>query len=769
MQKSTNNENLYDDIPDGLKSFPQWVTWRPQPKTKPQPDGKVDKIPVNPRTGGNASVSEPATWGTFQDVARYERKGFVFTEKDPHVGIDLDGCRNPETGEIAEWALDVIRRFPHWYWERSPSGTGVHGIGKGTLPPGGRKRGQIEVYDRGRFFTVTGDYVAGTTLDLEDHTAELAAWHATVFGESTNARKKTHARAKNSQHDMGRVQHALAHIPAHDYDVWLRVGMALHDAGEEHFSYWVEWSRTCPEKFDADVCHKKWASFSAERDSAVTVATIIQLAKERGWTPSRNGHAQHAEPAPAPDWSDATASARRTTAEQTELSIGTASFNLTDLGNGERLIARHGQNLHYCTPWRKWLAWDGKRWHVDTTQQVRQWARETVRAIYTEAAGMANETDRKLIARHAVRSEAEARIDALISLAQMDCPVLPEHLDQDPWLLNVQNGTLDLHTGELRSHQREDLLTKLVLVAYDSAASCPTWEAFLERILAGRQDVIDFLQRAIGYSLTGDTSEQCLFLLYGIGANGKSTCLEVVHKLLGDYAERAEFSTFLHKDRDSVRNDLAKLRGARFVAAGEVDEGRRLAESLVKSLTGEDTVSARFLFGEFFDFRPQFKLFLAANHLPVIRGTDYAIWRRIRVIPFIVTIPVEEQDRTLPAKLKAELSGILAWAVRGCLAWQQEGRLIEPEAVRAATTAYQTEMDTLAAFIEECCLIKAGSQVKAGDLLTAYQRWSGDSKMTYQKLVRRLTDRGFERGRSTITGHMTWRGIGLLAPEEARD
>src|SRR5712692_10603603 len=203
-------ESDVDEIPDELKCLRQWVTWRPQPRS----DGKIDKIPVDPYTGENASVSDPTTWGTFQDVARCERNGFVFTKNDPYVGVDLDECRTPQTGDIADGALDVMRRFPHWCWESSPSGTGVHGIGRGTLPAGGGKRGHIEVYDAGRFFTVTGKYVAGTMLELGDHTPELQVWHAQVFGEKTNTQKKPRRKGKKSPQDLARVKEALPHIPA---------------------------------------------------------------------------------------------------------------------------------------------------------------------------------------------------------------------------------------------------------------------------------------------------------------------------------------------------------------------------------------------------------------------------------------------------------------------------------------------------------------------------------------------------------------------------
>jgi putative DNA primase/helicase len=437
------------------------------------------------------------------------------------------------------------------------------------------------------------------------------------------------------------------------------------------------------------------------------------------------------------------------------------TFNLTDLGNAERLIHYHGDRLRYCNPWRSWLVWDGKQWVVDKSQTVKQLAREVIRGIYHEAGDGFGEKERKAVAQHAMRSEAENRINAMVSLAQMDCPILPEHLDANPWLLNVENGTLNLRTGELRPHKREDLITKIIPVAYDHEATCPTWEAFLRHILNDQADLIWYVQKAVGYSLTADTREQCLFLCHGVGANGKSTFLDVLRSLLSDYAEQCAFSTFLRQDREVVRNDLAKLREARFVSAIETDEGKRLAESLIKSVTGGDTITARFLFSEYFDFRPTFKIWLAANHKPEIRGTDLAIWRRIRLIPFGVVIPDDKQDGELSAKLKSELPGILHWALLGCHAWQLEG-LKPPDIVKAATSQYRTEMDVIGGFLAECCIVKADAQVTAGALLEAYQKWSGDQKMSHQKLRPRLEERGFKRDRSSATGHMVWHGIGLL-------
>jgi len=447
-----------------------------------------------------------------------------------------------------------------------------------------------------------------------------------------------------------------------------------------------------------------------------------------------------------------------------QISITNDSCNLTDLGNARRLVKRHGQDLRYCYPWDRWLVWDSTRWTFDTSGEVYRRAKETIKSIYAEASEAEDPREREQLAKHAMRSESDARIRAMINLAQSEpgIPVLPDDFDADPWALNVQNGVLDLRTMELSPHSREALMTKLIPVPYDPEAKCLRWTEFLDRIMGGNVALISYLQRVVGYTLTGDTREQCLFMLYGTGANGKSTFLETLKALFGDYGQQADFSTFLQSRDDRVRNDIARLMGRRFVAAIEADAGRRLAEVLVKQLTGGDTVTARFLFREFFEFKPTFKIFLAANTKPTIRGQDHGIWRRIRLIPFEVTIPKEEQDRELPEKLKDELPGILAWAVRGCQEWQRLG-LCEPGEVLQATDKYRKDMDVLAAFIDECCVIRRTVSVSSKALYDEYVKWceeNAEEPLTARVFGLRLKDKGFEQTRtSRFRG---WLGIGLV-------
>jgi putative DNA primase/helicase len=443
----------------------------------------------------------------------------------------------------------------------------------------------------------------------------------------------------------------------------------------------------------------------------------------------------------------------------------------TDLGNAERLIDRYGRNLRYCHPWDRWLAWDGKRWAVDDTARVTRAAFRTVRSIYAEASREADDEKRKGIAKWGRASEGATRIREMIRLAAAldGIPVVPDDLDANPWLLTVNNGTVDLTTGELREAAPADLLTKLAPVDYDPTAQAPTWERFLDEIMAGDRDMIAFLRRAVGYALTGDTREQVIFILFGSGANGKSTFLETLACLFGDYASKTPTETLLTRRSGSIPNDVARLRGARLVTAIEAEEGQRLAESMVKQMTGGDTITARFLRQEWFEFQPEFKLFLATNHKPQIRGTDNAIWRRIRLIPFEVSFPDDLQDKELGRKLQAELPGILAWAVRGCLEWQAAGLGVPAKVVRA-TADYQSEMDALAVFIDDCCLVKPTAQAKVASLYSEYETWcsvNGERPLSKRSFGIRLGERGFTQGRTGQARY--WRGIGLMSDPEQLD
>jgi putative DNA primase/helicase len=427
--------------------------------------------------------------------------------------------------------------------------------------------------------------------------------------------------------------------------------------------------------------------------------------------------------------------------------VSSSHPHLTDLGNAQRLVKRHGADLKFCHEQKKWLVWDGTRWAVDSNGEVERRAKHTVISIYAEAAEEEDADRRGCLAKWAAASESRGRISAMIELAKTepDIPISLGALDANPFLLNCQNGTVNLRTGELQDHRRDDFCTKLVSVSYDPVATCPLFLDFLDQIMDGNDGLTTFLQRAVGYSLTGSTEEHVIFVFHGGGANGKSTLVETVRTLLGDYAATADPNLLLAGKDEGVRNDVARLAGSRFVSTVETPAGKRMAETLVKQLTGGDRIAARFLYCEFFEFTAQFKLVLATNYRPRIYGTDKGIWRRIRLVPFNVTIPDADQDKELPNKLRCELPGILAWALKGCLKWQEHGLGVPPE-VSAATESYRQEMDVLGAFLAECCHENPALTVPVRDLYQAYACWcdeNGEQPLKKRDLGIQLSERGF--------------------------
>lgn len=447
------------------------------------------------------------------------------------------------------------------------------------------------------------------------------------------------------------------------------------------------------------------------------------------------------------------------------------NFNRTDYGNAERLVARYGADIRYCCPWKKWLIWTGTHWAIDKTGEVERFAKDTVRQIYREAADEYVEEQRKKIVNHAKQSEYQRAIKAMINLAESEegVVVLPSEFDTNPMLFNVQNGVINLERGRLRPHDKENLITKISPVIFDPEAESPLWEQFMDTITGGNPNLIKFIQRAVGYSMTAHIFEQSLFFLYGTGANGKSTFLEVIRYVMGDYAQQSDFSTFFAKPNNSINNDLARLRGSRFCSAVEAGEGKKFDEVVIKQATGGDKLTARFLYQEYFEFDATFKIWFEANHKPEISGTDHAIWRRIHLIPFTVTIPESDQDKKLTGRLKAEASGILNWCLEGCSEWLDYG-LGLPDEVRGATAGYRQEMDVLAHFIDDICTVKQRAKVRVEELYLAYKEWcsrGGEKELSKNLFGMKLKERGFEKRRGT-KGYYYWFGITMVDEDNLR-
>ena len=419
----------------------------------------------------------------------------------------------------------------------------------------------------------------------------------------------------------------------------------------------------------------------------------------------------------------------------------------TDAGNAEWLAALHGDRLRYDHRRGRWLLWQGDWWAEDSDGKLRRMAKEAARERYRKAADIEDAEQKKAVAKWAIKSESRSKLDAALALAQSETPIADsgESWNADPFLLGVQNGVVNLRTGQLRPGKPEDGITLHTDIAFDADAECPRWEQFVGEIFNGDSELIDFIQRAVGYSLTGDVSEQCLFTLHGRGANGKSTFLRVLRHVFGGYAQDTPFTTFELAARNSTPNDLAALAGRRFVTAAEAVPGRRLNEARVKALTGGDPMTARFLYGEYFTFEPECKLWLAVNHRPNVGDHSIAFWRRMRLVPFTRQFIGVDADDHLGEKLQDEAPGILAWAVRGCLDWQNNG-LGYPDAVADATEEYQHDTDPLGEFLQERCQQGNRQSVKASEFYRVYCSWceangvTGREKLSKTAFGRRLSE-----------------------------
>ncbi|HEY5331646.1 MAG TPA: phage/plasmid primase, P4 family [Acidobacteriaceae bacterium] len=433
----------------------------------------------------------------------------------------------------------------------------------------------------------------------------------------------------------------------------------------------------------------------------------------------------------------------------------------TDLGNARRLIERHGDNLRYIPEWEKWIVWREERWSVDSDGHIMRLAKDTVDALYNEAMQL-NSAERDALLKHGIKSQAEPRLRAMVKLAETEAAVVlsAQELDKDPWLLGVQNGVIELRSQHFRPARREDYVTKHCGVAFDPGATCRNWMAFLDTVTQGDTHLQQYLCRLMGYTITGSVREELMVVLYGTGRNGKSTFRETLHALLGDYALAADAGLLTEQKRaGGASEEVARLRGRRFVAVNETAENEQMNEARVKFITSQDMISARSLYGHLFDFYPTHKTFLTTNHKPIVRGTDEGIWRRVQLIPFTACIDSSKVEKDFrERRLMPELPGILNFALVGLAAYLKDG-LNPAAAIVASTQEYRSEMDVVGQWLSEHCVSEPKASVATADAYANYELWAEEEigwKISKLKFRRQLTERGYGR----VTGTHNQRRIG---------
>jgi len=723
------------NIPEVLRSRNQWVCWKLE-----QRNARNTKVPYCPETGRKAQSDSPATWSSFEQAAialstqDYDGIGFVFSSNDPFCGIDLDKCIS-EVGEVQDWAAEIVSQLDS-YTEISPSGNGLHVIIEGRIEDKlGSRNGHFECYDQGRFFTITGRLPTSLdhSIDIEQRQAEL------------NQVRAENLKRQKQQPQGGDRSACGGDLPAWDDDVALL---------EKSFG----WKKCAKYKalFDGDTAGYNSAS---EADLALCNHLAWLLAKD----PRRVDRAFRQSGLMRQKWDTVhvqgltygAATINKAIAGCTSYYGEMSGYDLNEDGIALAFADKHKDHLRFDHHIGKWFVWTGSHWKMEETKLAFCWARDLVRKMNFNS-------DNKL-AKAATASAVERYCQADRAFA-----VTSEVWDSDPFLLGTPDGTLDLRRAELRSPQRNDLITRVTSCSPAKPSTAPLWAKFLQESTRGDQELVGFLKRVCGYMLTGDVSEHALFFVYGPGGNGKSVFLNTVHNILGDYATTSSMDTFVASKGDRHPTDLAMLKGARLVSASETEEGRAWAESRIKQLTGGDKISARFMRQDFFTFKPQFKLMIVGNHKPQLHNVDDAARRRFNIIPFIHR--PAQPDRHLEEKLKAEYPAILAWMVEGCSEWQQHG-LGRPQVVADATDAYFDDQDIFGQWLAECCETGGMKMDTSGNLFASWKAFAesnGENPGSTKAFSNNMAKRGFLPDKQRVYGKVqrVYRNVRLVPTED---
>ena len=756
------------NIPPEMKERKQWVLWRYKLVQNAQGEWKWTKVPHQP-DGQKGKSNDAATWHTWESCvaayhdgfAKFDGISFALAAGDPFTAIDLDRCADTLDDFIEPWANAIIGQFGS-YTELSPSNSGIHILVKAKLPASGHndQKNGVEVYDQGRFMTMTGHSVGDVPImeNQDALDALVKRYWPQDFDPPAPLVKHPIDYTQSPKHSDDEIIGLMANAANGNKVMGLWEGEFAGYASQSEadlalcncIKFYTQSARQIDSLFRQSALYRpKWdEKHGSQTYGEMTIAKALEAVTETYRPPSRPERRREA--------SESAKDARKDRA-------------VTQLGNAERLVDKYGDLIRWVPQWG-WLLFDGKRWHRVEEEEIEHLAKSVVRGIYREAGEQESEERRTETSKWAKTSEAKSQISAMVNLAKGDVIERVTQFDQHPFLLNVANGTLNLATLERQPHDPGDYFTRVSPVAYDPKATCPTWMQFLKRIFRSDPEIIGYLQTVVGYSLTGTTDEQMAVILYGLGSNGKTTFIETIMAMfgVGEFCEQTSFEVFLSKSNDSTSGPqpgLAKLKGARLVSASESDSGRKLNESLLKHVTGLATITARFLYRESFSFEPEFQLFLDTNNKPVIREQTYGMWRRIRLVPFMETISAEERIPDLGKKLRSEeLPGILNWALEGYRIYCEQGGLQTPASVVQQTADYQSDEDPIGDFISAMCALEEGATVTPKDLREAYTTWcesTGEKPLTPGWFSRLLSQRGIVRSGRTNSNRGDYIGLRL--------
>lgn len=755
-----NNLDLYKNIPDELKKLKQWCCWQ------------GDKLPRNPYTGGNAQSNNKETWSDFDTAIKaldkYHFDGIGFMFANGYFGVDLDKCLD-NTDFIDEF-VETLQS----YTEISRSGNGIHIICKGTLPDGARRRGNVEMYSSGRYFIMTGKLYNPNYTEIKDCTESIKLLH-------------------NKYLYTEKPQVAPRVIQKLDMDDNEIVDKARNCRTGSLFQllYSGNWQGVYNSQSEADLALCNHLAFWTQKDAAQMDRIFRTSGLYRDKWDSKRGAYTYGETTiqkaitncvevyePKYESDDTSLAVGVFRSGDSKLDFPKNVYDMTDTGNAQRLRNKYVGNIKYSYIQKEWYYWTGKVWQVDNSGEIKKLADVIIDDMKKEAFRADGDIQDELLKWCNRTASSKGKTNMITETQHLEgIPVQPDEFDAYTDYINCQNGIVNLRTGELLPHDSNFMMTRICYTDYDTTCGEPKlWLKFLNDVCNGDKELINYLQKCVGYSLSGSIREQCAFFIYGIGNNGKSTFLDTISDLMGTYASNVQPETIMVKKNDGGANsDIARLKSSRFVTSVEPNEGVRLNEGLVKQLTGGDKVTCRFLYGKEFEYVPEFKIWIGTNHKPTIRGTDVGIWRRIKLIPFEVNIPKDKVDKTLKYKLRKELPQIFNWAVQGCIKWQEEG-LELPKCVQDATKEYKAEMDILTNFMEQCVEIdyKSPEPIMAPQLFNLYTIWAqknNEYQMTSRKFYTEIAKKVPEKTR--IHEGVCYKGIKLndyakqlLAPKE---